>query len=117
MRAGWLLLAFGGAALAQPSCFDAANDRAALDECAQKEILPLEAAVVSRVNALRAKYRNTAGLREALEKSQDSWNAYRNGHCSVEAQARGGSEVAAQRAYASCSKRELAARLKELEGL
>ena len=42
-------------ALAAPkSCFASAADERAFNECAQAEILPLEARLVSRINALRA---------------------------------------------------------------
>jgi uncharacterized protein YecT (DUF1311 family) len=113
-----LLSACAGLVRAETSCIDTAADRQAFEECAQKEMLPLEAKVVSRFAALRTKYRNDPDAREALEKSQDSWNAYRNSHCAIEAKARGaGSEVEVQRVFAACARRKLESRLKELESL
>jgi len=113
-----LLWACASLVRAEPSCIDAAADRQAFEECAQKEMLPLEAQVVSRFAALRAKYRNDPQARAALEKSQDAWNAYRNSHCAIEAKARGaGSDIGVQRAFAACARRELELRLKELESL
>lgn len=47
----------GGAPLARAApgtCFASAADERAFNECAQAEILPLEARLVSRINALRA---------------------------------------------------------------
>jgi uncharacterized protein YecT (DUF1311 family) len=108
----WLASAQGA------SCIDEARDRQAFEECAQKEILPLEAKVVSRVAALRTRYRNDREALQALEQAEAGWNAYRNGHCRLEAQARGrGADIEVQRAFAACTKRELESRLKELEGL
>jgi uncharacterized protein YecT (DUF1311 family) len=95
-----------------------AADRQAFEECARKDMLPLEAKVVSRFAALRTKYREDPAAREALEKSQDAWNLYRNSHCAIEAKARGArSEVEAQRAFAACARRQLESRLKELDSL
>src|SRR3954468_5829209 len=113
-----LLLAFAAPAGAQTSCIDSAADRQGFEECARKEMLPLEAKVVSSFAALRTKYRGDPDAREALEKSQDAWNAYRNSHCAIEAKARGaGSEVEVQRVFAACARRKLESRLKELESL
>ena len=113
-----LLSACASLARAETSCIDSAADREAFEECARKEMLPLEAKVVSRIAALRTKFRNDPQAREALEKSQDSWNAYRNGHCAIEAKARGaGSEIGVQRAFAACARRKLESRLKELDSL
>ena len=109
------LLASG--ALAQ-SCAQTAADRQALNECTQAEILPLETKVVHLFNALRSKYKADAKLLQSLESSQDAWNAYRNSHCSIEADARGGaSEIAVKQAFVACAKRTLELRAKELEGL
>ena len=114
----FVLWAWSGLAHAEASCIDSAADRQAFDECAQKEILPLEAQVVSRFAALRSKYRDAPSIREALERSEDAWNAYRNSHCELEAQVRGrGAELEVQRAFAACAKRTLETRLRELEAL
>ena len=103
---------------AQPSCIESAKDRAGFEECAQKEILPLEAAVVSRVAALRNKYRSDAEMRAGIEKSEEAWNAYRNSHCALEARSRGREvEMEVQRVFAACAKRMLESRLKELDSL
>jgi len=83
-----------------------------------EEILPLETKVVHLVNELRARYRGAPQRLAAFDRAQDSWNAYRNGHCGLEAEARGGkSEAEARRAHAACAKRLLESRVKELEGL
>jgi uncharacterized protein YecT (DUF1311 family) len=100
------------------SCAETAADRQALNECTQAEILPLETKVVHLFNALRSKYKPDAKLLESFENSQDAWNAYRNGHCSIEAAARGGgAEIAVKRAFVACAKRTLEARVRELEAL
>lgn len=106
-------------ARAQPdSCIQAATDRRAFNECAQREILPLEAKVVHLLSSLRTKYKGNRSLLESLQSSEDAWNTYRNGHCGVEAAARGGaSDIEVQRAFAVCAKRTLELRVRELESL
>ena len=106
-------------AQAQPaSCIDTASDRQSFNECAQREILPLEARVVQLVNGLRSRYRNDPGRLAPLEASEDAWNAYRNNHCRFESLSRtGAAEVETQRVFAACTRRALELRIKELEGL
>lgn len=115
-----LLLALGaGTARAEPSsCLAAASDAAAFDECAQKEILPLETRRVHALSALRTKYRSDPPLLEGLESSENAWNAYRNAYCGAEAAARGGaSAIETRRAYQRCARRVLELHVKDLESL
>ncbi len=100
------------------SCADTVSTGEAFQECAQKEILPLEARVVHLFNAARNKYKRDPELLKELDRTEDAWNVYRNGHCSIEARARGkGSDIETKRAFQACAKRTLEARIKELEGL
>ena len=100
------------------SCLDEAKDREAFNQCAQREILPLEARVVQLENTLRSRYRGDPKVLERFERSQESWNADRNSHGTIEAAARGGSsEMSVQRAFGACAKRTLELRVKELESV
>src|SRR3954454_10739715 len=72
------------------SCIQAAADRQAFEDCAQTEILPLEAEVVSTLNALRSRYRDRGPVLQELERAHDGWNVYRNYHCQIEAAGSGG---------------------------
>lgn len=93
-------------------------DTAPLDtfgDCFQAEILPLEAKVVHLVNAVRSRYRADPERLRAFDRSADAWNAERNSRCSAEAQ--GKAPIEAKRAFASCTKRALEARARELEAL
>ena len=116
LLASCLWASLAGAAPA--SCLEAASDPAAFDECAQKEILPLETRRVHALGALRTKYRSDPRLLKMLESSEDSWNAYRNAYCGTEAAARGGaSDAATRRAYQRCARRALERHVKDLESL
>ena len=121
MKVAWLLPLFLGAALvraAPPSCITNASDPDSFDACARQEILPLEARRVHAMAALRTKYRDAPEVVRMLERSDESWNDYRNTYCGAEAAARGGgSEVERRRAYAACARRTLEAHVKELESL
>ncbi len=112
-------LAFLFPCMAQAAaCADTAKSEEAFQECAQKEILPLEARVVHLFNATRNKYKADPELLKELDRTEDAWNAYRNGHCSLEAKTRGkGSDIETKRAFQACAKRTLEVRIKELEGL
>ena len=113
-----LCLLAASAQAAPPSCSASASSPEAFDECARKEILPLEARRVHAMAALRTKYRDQPKLVQRLESSDESWNAYRNAYCGAEAAARGGaSDIETRRAYAACAKRTLEAHVKELEAL
>jgi uncharacterized protein YecT (DUF1311 family) len=106
------------AGAAAPSCLQAASDAQAFDECAQKEILPLETRRVHALSALRTKYRSDPQLLEGLESSENAWNAYRNAYCGTEAAARGGaSAIETRRAYQRCARRVLELHVKDLESL
>ena len=121
MRVAALLVIGLWATLAEAApvpCAQTASDKASFDECAKKEILPLETRRVHAMSALRTRYRNDPALLKMLESSEDSWNAYRNAYCGAEAAARGGaSGIEVRRAFAVCAKRTLELRVKELESL
>jgi uncharacterized protein YecT (DUF1311 family) len=100
------------------SCIQSASDRESFDECAQKEILPLEVRLVDLMRELDTRYKSDAQRVRALDRSEESWNSYRNSYCTVEAAVRGGaSKAEVRRAFAVCAKRTLELRLKELEAL
>jgi uncharacterized protein YecT (DUF1311 family) len=119
VKAAWILVLCLCAAPARAaSCSATASTPAAFDECAQKEILPLETRRVHAMSALRTKYRADPELLKKLEGSEDAWNAYRNAYCGAEAAARGGtSDVKRRRAYSACAQRTLEVHVKELESL
>ncbi len=100
------------------SCADTAQSEEDFQQCAQKEILPLEMTVVHLYNEARGKYKADPQLVADLDRTEDAWNTYRNGHCSTEAKILGKkSEVAAKRAFHACAKRTLEIRIKELRTL